>query len=172
MGRLSGKEGRMRGNICGKRVDHSSRSVITPDPQIDVDEVGVPEPVARILTRSVDVTNFNLQELTDRVRRGPTPLNGAKRVIQRNGRVVDLAFYDPARHGVLSLAPGDIVERYMQDGDYVIFNRQPTLWRLSTMAHRVRIMPGMTFRLNPVVTTPYNADGLIVRNRRPRTSVR
>jgi DNA-directed RNA polymerase II subunit RPB1 len=57
------------------------------------------------------------------------------------------------------LKEGDIVHRHMMDGDYVIFNRQPTLHRMSMMGHVARIMfVGNTFRMNVGDTKPYNAD--------------
>jgi DNA-directed RNA polymerase subunit A' len=54
--------------------------------------------------------------------------------------------------------PGMVVERHLIDGDVVIFNRQPSLHRMSMMVHEVRVMPGKTFRFNLSVCTPYNAD--------------
>ena len=58
----------------------------------------------------------------------------------------------------LTLEPGYIVERHLKNGDYVVFNRAPSLHKMSMMAHRVRILPYSTFRLNLAVTPPYNAD--------------
>lgn len=153
---LKGKEGRFRGDLMGKRVDQSARSVISPDPTIDVDEVGVPKAIATRLTVSERVTPYNLQRLRRRVANGSGRLDGAEAIIMRDGKNVQLAYTaDPA---VLDVVPGCMVERYLQDGDIVLFNRQPTLHRMSMMGHLVRIMDGSTFRLNLSCTTPYNAD--------------
>lgn len=153
---LKGKEGRMRGDLMGKRVDQSARSVISPDPTIDLDEVGVPEAIAKRLTVSDRVTVFNLHAMRRRVAVGSGKLDGAESIIMRDGKCVQLAYArDPT---TIDVVPGCIVERYLQDGDAVLFNRQPTLHRMSMMAHRVRVMSGSTFRLNLSCTTPYNAD--------------
>ncbi len=153
---LKGKEGRMRGDLMGKRVDQSARSVISPDPLIDVDEVGVPEAIAKRLTVSDRVTAFNLHAMRRRVAVGAGKLEGAESVIMRDGKCIQLGY---ARDlATIDVVPGCIVERYLQDGDAVLFNRQPTLHRMSMMAHRVRVMSGSTFRLNLSCTTPYNAD--------------
>jgi DNA-directed RNA polymerase II subunit RPB1 len=157
--RLKGKEGRFRANLMGKRVDQSARSVISPDPTIDVDEVGVPRAIALTLTITDRVTVHNLQKMRSRVNTGAGKLPGAEAVTLRDGKCIQLAVY--AVHNELSsleVVPGCMVERYLQDGDRVVFNRQPSLHKMGMMAHRVRIMQGDTFRLNLSCTTPYNAD--------------
>jgi DNA-directed RNA polymerase II subunit RPB1 len=154
--RLKGKEGRIRGNLMGKRVDFSSRTVITGDPNISIDEVGVPRSIARTLTFPERVTPLNLEVLQKLVQNGALENPGANAIIRQSGDRVNLKFVPQAGDQPLQL--GDIVERHLQDGDYVIFNRQPSLHKMSMMGHRVRIMPFSTFRLNLSVTTPYNAD--------------
>jgi DNA-directed RNA polymerase II subunit RPB1 len=151
---LKGKEGRFRGDLMGKRVDQSARSVISPDPLIDIDEVGVPEAIAKRLTLSERVTPYNLHAMRARVAIGAGKLAGAEALVLRDGKCVQLAYAT----GPLDVVPGCLVERYLKDGDTVLFNRQPTLHRMSMMAHRVRVMSGSTFRLNLSCTTPYNAD--------------
>ena len=154
--RLKGKEGRIRGNLMGKRVNFSARSVISGDPVIDPDEVGVPEAVARILTVPERVTPWNVDDLTARVHNGPESLKGARCVVTDDGRLMHLGHVrDRSR---LRLGLGWTVERYLRDGDYVVFNRQPSLHRMSMMGHRARIMPEDTFRLNLACCSPYNAD--------------
>ena len=153
---LKGKFGRFRNHLMGKRVDQSSRSVISPDPTIDLDQVGVPESIAQVLTRSERVTPFNLQIMRRRVANGAGRLDGAEAVTLRDGKCIQLAYVTD--RPALDLVPGCLVERYLQNDDQVLFNRQPTLHRMSMMAHRVLIMKGSTFRLNLSCTTPYNAD--------------
>jgi len=154
--RLKGKEGRLRGNLMGKRVDFSARTVITPDPNLSLDEVGVPRSIARTLTICETVTPFNITRLQQLVRNGPTEHPGARYVIRDDGTRIDLRY--ARRAGELVLQRGYKVERHISDGDVVIFNRQPSLHKMSMMGHRIRVMPYSTFRLNLSVTTPYNAD--------------
>lgn len=222
--RLKGKHGRFRGNLSGKRVDFSSRTVISPDPNLQVDQVGVPKHIAKVLTIPERVTEFNIKKLRKLVVSGEM-YPGANYVIytntpqQTNGgnvgacqdtqstfkdkinienvesteaynspvdahkskKVADKAHrlprknigtlaetmgqeikvflkYGDRRRAAQSLAIGDIVERHLQDGDIVLFNRQPSLHRLSIMAHRVKVHTDKTFKLNECVCTPYNAD--------------
>uniref|UniRef100_A0AC35F5M8 DNA-directed RNA polymerase subunit n=1 Tax=Panagrolaimus sp. PS1159 TaxID=55785 RepID=A0AC35F5M8_9BILA len=154
--RLKGKEGRIRGNLMGKRVDFSARTVITPDPNLPIDTVGVPRTIAQNLTFPELVTPFNIDLLQDMVMRGDKSYPGAKYIIRENGERVDLRYHPRAAD--LHLQPGYRVERHMRDGDIIVFNRQPTLHKMSMMGHRVKVLPWSTFRMNLSVTTPYNAD--------------
>ncbi|KII64531.1 DNA-directed RNA polymerase II subunit RPB1 [Thelohanellus kitauei] len=154
--RLKAKDGRIRGNLMGKRVDHSARAVITPDPHLDIDEVGTPRSIAMNLTIPEIVTPFNIAKLQELVQNGPTQYPGAKYIIRDTMDRIDLRFHP--RSSDLHLQYGYVVERHLQDGDVIIFNRQPTLHKMSMMGHRVRVLPWSTFRLNLSVTTPYNAD--------------
>ncbi|XP_070810562.1 DNA-directed RNA polymerase II subunit RPB1 isoform X3 [Pituophis catenifer annectens] len=154
--RLKGKEGRVRGNLMGKRVDFSARTVITPDPNLSIDQVGVPRSIAANMTFAEIVAPFNIDRLQELVSRGNSQYPGAKYIIRHNGDRIDLRFHPKSSD--LHLQIGYKVERHMCDGDIVIFNRQPTLHKMSMMGHRVRILPWSTFRLNLSVTTPYNAD--------------
>ncbi len=154
--RLKGKEGRLRGNLMGKRVDFSARTVITGDPNLSLDEVGVPRSIARTLTYPETVTPYNIEKLHQLVKNGPNDHPGAKYVIRDSGERIDLRHHK--RAGEISLQYGWKVERHIVDGDYIIFNRQPSLHKESMMGHRVRVMPYSTFRLNLSVTSPYNAD--------------
>jgi DNA-directed RNA polymerase beta' subunit len=134
--RFQGKEGRLRGNLAGKRVDFSARTVITPGTDLDIDEIGIPYSFARSLTVPVLVTDFNLEKMREKVRSGDVRLleKGKTRiwcdekmkpeVLERNAR---------------DLAVGSTVHRYLQDGDIVIMNRQPTLHKPSMQGHRVKI---------------------------------
>ncbi|XP_061171699.1 DNA-directed RNA polymerase II subunit RPB1-like [Saccostrea echinata] len=154
--RLKGKEGRVRGNLMGKRVDFSARTVITPDPNLRIDQVGVPRSIAQNMTFPELVTPFNIDRMQELVRRGSNQYPGAKYIIRDNGERIDLRFHPKASD--LHLQIGYKVERHMQDNDYVVFNRQPTLHKMSMMCHKVKVLPWSTFRLNLSVTTPYNAD--------------
>lgn len=153
--RLKGKEGRLRGNLMGKRVDFSARTVITGDPNLQLDEVGVPRSIAMNLTFPERVTPYNIAYLQELVRNGPSTYPGARYVVRDTGERIDLRYNKRAD---AFLQYGWIVERHLKDGDYVLFNRQPSLHKMSMMSHRVKIMPYSTFRLNLSVTPPYNAD--------------
>jgi len=155
-GRLKGKEGRLRGNLMGKRVDFSARTVITGDPNLSLDQVGVPRSIARTLTYPEVVTKFNISKLTNLVRNGPNQHPGANYVIKADGARLDLKHNKNLDD--LRLQYGWKVERHINDDDVIIFNRQPSLHKESMMGHRVKVMPYSTFRLNLSVTSPYNAD--------------
>jgi DNA-directed RNA polymerase subunit A' len=160
--RLKGKDGRFRGSLSGKRVNFSARTVISPDPNLSVIEVGIPLAVANEMSIPVQVTPYNIDELRQMVLNGPSRSAlgqpcGANYVIRPDKRRLRLA------EGNLEtvaeqLEPYWTVERQIRDGDIVLFNRQPSLHRMSIMAHRVKVMDGRTFRLNPAVCPPYNAD--------------
>jgi len=154
--RFGSKTGRVRGNLMGKRVDFSARSVITPDANIDLDELGVPEEIATNLTFPETVSAFNRERLLGYIRNGPDKHPGAKSVhIKRDDKTVSLRYLTSDS---IDLHEGDIVHRHLIDGDIVLFNRQPSLHKASMEAHRVRVLPYSTFRLNVSATKPYNAD--------------
>ena len=140
----------------GKRVDFSARTVITPDPMLTLDQLGVPRAIAINLTVPETVTNYNKQKLTDLVARGPSQHPGAKYIVRTDGSMVDLRYLKRSADNHLEC--GYKVERHIDNGDYVVFNRQPSLHKMSMMAHVVKVLPNSTFRLNLSVTTPYNAD--------------
>ncbi len=154
--RLKGKRGRVRGNIMGKRVNFSSRTVITPDASLDADELGIPEAIARHQTMPERVNDRNMRDMARRVRNGPDHRFGAHVVEYGDGRTVSLANME-CRDGV-RLEVGCVVHRNLKDGDPVVFNRQPSLHKESMMGHYARIMSGSTFRLPVMDTSPYNAD--------------
>lgn len=157
--RLKGKEGRLRGNLMGKRVDFSARTVITGDANLSLDEVGVPRSIAKTLTYPETVTPYNIAKLHRMVQNGPSEYPGARYVIRSDGTgVTRIDLRHHRRAGQITLEYGWKVERHLIDGDYIIFNRQPSLHKESMMGHRVRVMPYSTFRLNLSVTSPYNAD--------------
>jgi DNA-directed RNA polymerase II subunit RPB1 len=153
--RIGSKEGRIRYNIQGKRVEFSARSVITPDPNLSIDELGVPLEIATNLTFPERVTVYNRDKLYKLVQNGADIYPGAKTVVKPDGRMISLKHVNTKE---IVLYNGDLVNRHLLDGDIVLFNRQPTLHKMSMMAHRVKVLPGKTFRLNVLVTRPYNAD--------------
>src|SRR5210317_768674 len=154
--RLIGKQGRVRGNLMGKRVDYSARSVIGPDPQLSIRELGVPLKIAKNITFPAKVNKRNINFLTKLMLNGPDKYPGANILQRENGESISLRYVD--RNSV-KLEPGDVVHRHMLDGDPVLFNRQPTLHRMSMMCHIAKVMKvGNTFRMNVADTKPYNAD--------------
>ena len=154
--RLNGKTGRVRGNLMGKRVDFSARSVITPDPNLSIRELGVPLKIAKNLTKPVTVNAKNRNFLLRLVQNGTEIYPGAKILERKNGENISLRYVD---RNSIRLEDGDIVHRHMLNGDAILFNRQPTLHRMSMMCHIVKVMSvGDTFRMNVADTKPYNAD--------------
>lgn len=154
--RLNGKAGRVRGNLMGKRVDFSARSVITPDPNISIRELGIPVRIAKNITKPVVVNDMNRDFLMALVKNRSETYPGAKILEKVNGQSISLRYADVSN---ITLETGDIVHRHMMDGDAILFNRQPSLHRMSMMCHIVRVMhTGDTFRMNVGDTKPYNAD--------------
>jgi DNA-directed RNA polymerase II subunit RPB1 len=156
MGRINSKNGRIRGNLMGKRVDFSARSVITGDPNLSIQQLGVPLKIAKNITKPIMVNDLNKAFLTKLVQTGPDEWPGAKILERKNGTSISLRYID---RNNLVLENGDTVHRHMMDGDVVLFNRQPSLHRMSMMGHIVKVMHvGDTFRMNVGCTKPYNAD--------------
>ncbi|PSP60810.1 DNA-directed RNA polymerase subunit A' [Halobacteriales archaeon QH_8_67_36] len=155
--RLKGKEGRFRGSLSGKRVNFSARTVISPDPTLSMNEVGVPERVAREMTQTMNVNERNLEKARRYVANGPMGHPGANYVRRPDGRRLKVTEKN-CEELAEKVEPGWEVSRHLVDGDIIIFNRQPSLHRMSIMAHEVVVMPYKTFRLNTVVCPPYNAD--------------
>jgi len=118
--------------------------------------LGVPVRVALNLTVPETVTQHNIDEMRNLVANGPSQWPGAKYIRRPDGRLVDLSIL-PCRTDA-HLEKGYIVERHLKNNDYVLFNRQPSLHKMSTMGHRIKVLPFSTFRLNLSVTSPYNAD--------------
>jgi DNA-directed RNA polymerase beta' subunit len=198
--RLTGKEGQIRSNLMGKRVDQSGRTVVGPDPTVKTDEMVIPIEVAKNLTIPEKVNNYNIEKLTALVNDGKANyiLRDESRInlsyalykrgtelelgdkILRGDRIIELhKFNSPLQKGDkilrnsviievelpvkkrISLKIGDVVERQLQNGDVVLLNRQPTLWKASMLAKRIIIRPGKTFRMNLSTTKPFNGDKLL-----------
>lgn len=156
--RMKKKEGRIRGNLNGKRVDQSARSVITPDPYISIDELGVPIKIAVNITFPETINQYNIEHMKKLISNGPDTYPGAKYVKKNKDSVTINLKYANIKKIISELKIGDIVHRHLTDGDYILFNRQPSLHKMSMMCHKVVIMPYQTFRLNVLDTPPYNAD--------------
>ncbi|KAI1759633.1 beta and beta-prime subunits of DNA dependent RNA-polymerase [Hypoxylon sp. FL1150] len=158
--RLKGKQGRFRGNLSGKRVDFSGRTVISPDPNLAINQVAVPVLVAKNLTYPERVQKQNIDKLKKCIANGPNVWPGAQAVLKQEGDTsfkVSLRFANKDQV-IRDLKFGDVVERHLEDNDIVLFNRQPSLHKLSIMSHFAKIRPWRTFRLNECVCGPYNAD--------------
>ena len=155
--RIKSKEGRIRHNLAGKRTNFSARTVISPDSMIGIDEVGIPREVAMKLTVPERATKWNMEYLKTFIKNGPKAYPGSNYMVRPDGRKKKIT--DETKEQLLEeVQPGYVVERHVMDGDIAIFNRQPSLHRMSMMCHKVRVLPGLTFRLNPAVCAPYNAD--------------
>ncbi|MBI2043291.1 DNA-directed RNA polymerase subunit A' [Candidatus Pacearchaeota archaeon] len=154
--RIKGKEGRIRKNLAGKRVNYSGRTVISPDPSMELNEVGIPFEIARVVTVAEMVNDVNMDKLKKLIEMGEK-YPGANYVIRPDGKKKKIT-PDLKEEIISEITPGYKVERHLQDGDIVLFNRHPSLHKTSLMAHIAKILPGRTFRLHPGTAFPYNAD--------------
>ncbi|OGI15797.1 DNA-directed RNA polymerase subunit A' [Candidatus Micrarchaeota archaeon RBG_16_49_10] len=154
--RLKGKDGRFRHNLLGKRVNYSARTVISPDTMLDIDEVGVPLSIAQEITIPVVLNDKNIGHIKKLILNYPSwpTVNYILRSDGAKKKITEMNKEEIAE----KLEVGYIAERQLQDGDWTIFNRQPTLHRMGMMGHRVRVLPYKTFRLNTLNCPPYNAD--------------
>jgi len=169
--RLEKKEGLFRKNMMGKRVNFAARTVISPDPNIETNEIGVPPVFAIKLTYPEPVTDHNFQELKEAVINGPYLWPGAVAIESENGQVINLQSKNLEERTALAnqlQAPSSTsvngarpkkVHRHLNNGDIVIMNRQPTLHKPSMMCHRARVLPGeKTLRMHYANCNTYNAD--------------
>jgi DNA-directed RNA polymerase subunit A' len=163
--RLKGKEGRFRHNLAGKRVNFSARTVISPDPRLSINEVGIPKKIAMELTVPEMVTKYNIEMIRELLKNGSEVHPGVNYVVKkirtRDGKEEELKIKITDKnkeHWIENIEEGMIVERHLMDGDIVLYNRQPSLHRMSIMAHKVKVLPYRTFRHNLCVCPPYNAD--------------
>ena len=168
---LEKKEGLFRKNMMGKRVNFAARSVISPDPNLETNEIGVPLVFAKKLTFPEPVTQHNFWELKEAVINGPDKYPGAAAIENENGQVVNLKFKSLDERTALAnqlLAPSNWrlkgsrnkkVYRHLTTGDYVLMNRQPTLHKPSIMGHKARVLPNeRTIRMHYANCNTYNAD--------------
>lgn len=157
MNRLTGKTGQIRGAAVAKRCDQNARTVIAPDKNLDVDEIGVPGMIMDILTQPEVVNADNIEALTKAVRLGKGVQGGAARILHTTGQLTQLDMLGPGDLPPV-LQCGDVVERHLRDGDRGCFNRQPSLHKLSFLAPRLRRVPGLAFRVPLGAVGTYNAD--------------
>ncbi|ODM18657.1 hypothetical protein SI65_05274 [Aspergillus cristatus] len=168
---LEKKEGLFRKNMMGKRVNFAARSVISPDPNIETNEIGVPLVFAKKLTYPEPVTNHNFWEMKQAVINGPDKYPGAAAIENELGQVTNLKFKSLDERTALAnqlLAPSNWrmkgsrnkkVYRHLTTGDVVLMNRQPTLHKPSIMGHRARVLPNeRTIRMHYANCNTYNAD--------------
>ena len=194
--RITGKDGQLRNNMMGKRCDYTSRTVIGPEPTLKINELGVPQYIANILTKPVRITSFNIDNLQEKVNKGII-----KTLIKDNNTVIDIERYrlgtkliyddtvirDGKEYKIKNpkefvLEKNDsiirngknveniginrqyklqikwIVNHPLENDDYVLLNRQPTLHKASMLSMKIKIMPYKTFRMNLSITKPFNAD--------------
>ncbi|KAL9602953.1 MAG: hypothetical protein Q9219_001478 [cf. Caloplaca sp. 3 TL-2023] len=156
--RLKGKQGRFRGNLSGKRVDFSGRTVISPDPNLAINEVAIPIQVAKRMTYPETVSRYNKSKLQQRIQNGVDKWPGANYICKKEYNIKQYLKYGKLSTHAENLRIGDVVERHLEDGDIVLFNRQPSLHKLSILSHYVKVRPNRTFSLNECVCNPYNAD--------------
>ncbi|AAS52294.2 ADR374Cp [Eremothecium gossypii ATCC 10895] len=168
---LEKKEGLFRKHMMGKRVNYAARSVISPDPNIETNEIGVPPVFATKLTYPEPVTAYNIAEMRQAVINGPDKWPGATQIQNEDGSLVSLVgmtsdqrkalanqLMTPSTHGSTHTL-NKKVYRHIKNRDIVIMNRQPTLHKASMMGHKVRVLPGeKTLRLHYANTGAYNAD--------------
>lgn len=169
--KLEKKEGLFRKNMMGKRVNYAARSVISPDPNIETNEIGVPPVFARKLTFPEPVTSHNFKDMQQAVINGVDKWPGAAAIENENGQIINLrnkSLEDRVALANQLLAPTNTtssgmrnkkVHRHLANGDVVLMNRQPTLHKPSIMGHRVRVLPGeKTIRMHYANCNTYNAD--------------
>ncbi|KAH6595364.1 hypothetical protein BASA50_005882 [Batrachochytrium salamandrivorans] len=175
---LEKKEGLFRKHMMGKRVNYAARSVISPDPYIETNEIGIPPVFAVKLTYPEPVTHHNVKEMRKCVINGPLIWPGATHVENEDGTLVSLGVFDDAGRTAIanqlltpSMHHGEVnqshrfihtnkkVYRHLRNGDFLLLNRQPTLHKPSIMAHTARILPGeKTIRMHYANCNTYNAD--------------
>ncbi|KAF7168568.1 hypothetical protein CNMCM6106_003706 [Aspergillus hiratsukae] len=168
---LEKKEGLFRKNMMGKRVNFAARSVISPDPNIETNEIGVPLVFAKKLTYPEPVTNHNFWEMKQAVINGPDKYPGATAIENELGQVTNLKFKSLDERTALAnqlLAPSNWrmkgarnkkVYRHLTTGDVVLMNRQPTLHKPSIMGHKARVLANeRVIRMHYANCNTYNAD--------------
>jgi len=166
---LERKEGIFRKHMMGKRVNYACRSVISPDPYIGTNEIGLPRYFAETLTYPTPVTDINIGEMRNLVERGPFQYPGA-RWVEFPDRRVDLSKMDDHKREAIAArlltyskkgSKPAIVGRQLRDGDMVLMNRQPTLHKPGIMGHQVRVLHDptqKTIRMHYANCNTYNAD--------------
>ncbi|KAG8759359.1 hypothetical protein FRC11_002067, partial [Ceratobasidium sp. 423] len=175
--RLFAREPKLTTLMYGRHVNYAARSVISPDVNIETNEIGIPPVFARKLTFPEPVTSHNVKELRQAVINGTAVYPGASIVQNEDGGLVYLDRMEPDARAALAArlltppegptpndlthrdARGKTVYRHLKDGDILILNRQPTLHKPSMMAHRAKVLKGeKTIRMHYANCNSYNAD--------------
>jgi len=151
---VQGKEAIIRGLLMGKRVNFSARTVLSPDPNLKFGQIRIPKAMASTLTQSVTINQYNIESMTKLLREGKIThvTRGSGKLKGSRLRVTDIQ----RKEGDLQI--GDKVDRWLQNGDYVLFNRQPTLHKQGMMGFEVVLSDQLTIGLHLSYTTPFNAD--------------
>lgn len=152
--RIKGKDAAIRQMIQGKRVNFSARTVASPDPTLRMDEIGIPKIMAPYLTKHEVVNTYNYEYILNLLKKDKITYIKFNKGINRGNRIR----VTESNKNEITISIGDEVERHLQDGDYVIANRQPTIHLSSFMAFRVKLMEGYTIRLHLSTTPAFNAD--------------
>ncbi|XP_043467716.1 DNA-directed RNA polymerase II subunit RPB1-like [Leptopilina heterotoma] len=146
--RFKGQKGRLRGNLLGKSVNFTARSIITPDPNLRIDQIGIPPSVAKNLTFPEIVTPINIEKLQKIVKKGDKSYPGAKYIVTDKGEIVDLK----SNKEDCEIKCGYRVERHICDNDLVVCSE-----KFNMKGYRVKVLPWSTFRLNVSSASAHNA---------------
>ena len=170
LNRLDGKGGRFRNNLQSKYVESVGYSTVSPDPNLSIDEVGVPMKICKEVTYPRMVTEKNMTEMKGYVQNAFDQKYPAAVYIHWDG----FANIQPSLKLTSALVkgkseewketkldmirPGVVLHLHLMEGDICLFNRAPSLHRQSIMAFRVRPVEAKTLSFNPTVCIPFNAD--------------
>lgn len=150
---LTGRHGIIRENLMGKRVNNTGRSVIGPDPHIRSYQIKVPLTIAKKMNSRERVTADNRERITNLLRIGHIVY------LYPKGNLDHRVNITPENQGHRRIKIGDIVDRWLENGDYIVYNRQPTLHRQGFMAAEVVISETENNIRIPLTVTPaFNAD--------------
>lgn len=159
---ITGKEGIIRENIMGKRVNYSARTVISPDVNLNVDEIGIPKKIAMILTFPEIVNSDNIERIKKLIRNGSNTYPGAnviESVKTGKRKILTSMSEDMIENIIKNISYGDKIKRHLIDGDVAMFNRQPTLHKYGIMGYKIKVLENNhTIRLGLPATEAHNAD--------------
>lgn len=158
---LKGKKGHFRGNQMGKRVNNTSRATVSNSIDCRVDELSVPLKFAKILQVREIVQAFNIDRLNSYVLNGTAFYPGATMIVKRSGNRKRVFYINSELSNVQKLEIGDELYRDLITGDYINFNRQPSLKETNITAMRVVVTedPNLnTLGFNVIATKLFNAD--------------
>ena len=143
IGIMSGKDGIFRKLMLGKRVESCARAVIVGDPSLELDQIAVPASISDSIRINVYCTKFNVTSMKQMAEKSALWWDETEDLVD-----------------VAHVVPGMVYQRHLQDGDLMLFNRQPSLSRHSMMCFRTKIRKDKysVFGMNPQVTAPFNAD--------------